>query len=195
MLVLIDNYDSFTWNVAGMLAEQGAEVEFVRNDAIDVAGVLALQPERIILSPGPGGPADAGICEALVHAAVERCIPLVGICLGMQVIGHAFGASIVRLDHVVHGSASPIDHDGSGVFAGVPAGFAAGRYHSLVVEEASLPAELVATAHTPDGVLMGVRHRTLPIEGVQFHPESILTPEGHRLLANCVRTHDREVVS
>jgi len=183
-VVLIDNYDSFTYNVADVLARLGAEVEVVRNDQVTVAQVLAGDYEAIVLSPGPGGPADAGICVELVTAAAERGIPLLGICLGMQCIGAAYGARIGRLGGVVHGSASPVVHGDDGLFAGLTQGFDAGRYHSLVVEEDSLPDMLVATAHTDDGILMGLRHRESRVTGVQFHPESILTPEGPKLLAN-----------
>ena len=183
-VLLIDNYDSFTYNVADVLARLGAEVDVVRNDATTVADVLAGAPDAIVLSPGPGGPADAGICLDLVSAAHEQGVPLLGICLGMQCIGAAYGGTIARLGGVVHGSASPVVHDGEGLFHDLPQRFDAGRYHSLVVDEASLPAELVATAHTDDGILMGLRHRAARVSGVQFHPESILTPEGPRLLAN-----------
>ena len=183
-VILIDNYDSFTYNVADVLAGLGAEVDVVRNDQITVGAVLGGGHDAIVLSPGPGGPVDAGICVELVSAAASADTPLLGICLGMQCIGAAYGGSIARLGGVVHGSSSPIRHTDEGLFAGLTQGFDAGRYHSLVVEEASLPAELVATAHTDDGVLMGLRHRDLRVAGVQFHPESILTPEGPRLLAN-----------
>ncbi|MCB0880489.1 MAG: aminodeoxychorismate/anthranilate synthase component II [Thermoleophilia bacterium] len=185
MHLLIDNYDSFTYNVADVLARQGAEVTVVRNDAATLDELLALEPDAIVLSPGPGGPASAGVCRALVHAAIERDIPLLGICLGMQCIGDALGARVVQLPGggVVHGRATELVHDGAGLYAGAPARFDAGRYHSLVVDEGSLPNELVATAHTVDGVLMGVRHATARVEGIQFHPESILTPQGPELLA------------
>lgn len=184
-VILIDNYDSFTHNVADVLARLGAEVDVVRNDAITVDAVLGGGYDAIVLSPGPGGPADAGICLELIPAAAERGIPLLGICLGMQCIGAAFGGTITRLGGVVHGASTPVVHDDTGLFAGLPQHFGAGRYHSLIVEEATLPAELVATAHTADDrVLMGLRHRSLNVSGVQFHPESILTPDGPQLLAN-----------
>ena len=183
-VLLVDKYDSFTSNVADLLARLGAEVDVIRNDAATVEELLARGHDAIVLSPGPGGPAEAGVSLELVHAAIERRIPLLGICLGMQCIGAALGADIERLGGVVHGAASPVVHDGAGCFRDLPQGFEAGRYHSLVVGEATLPAELVATAHTEDGVLMGVRHVERRIEGVQFHPESILTPDGDRLLAN-----------
>ncbi|MCW2925631.1 MAG: anthranilate synthase [Thermoleophilia bacterium] len=183
-VVLVDNYDSFTWNVADLLARLGATVDVVRNDATTVDELLAQRHDAIVLSPGPGGPDGAGISIELVHAAIDRDLPLLGVCLGMQCIGAALGGRIARLGGVVHGAASPVTHDGAGVYTGVEQGFDAGRYHSLVVDEATLPAQLVATAHTSDGVLMGVRHRTANIEGVQFHPESILTPRGDALLTN-----------
>jgi anthranilate synthase/aminodeoxychorismate synthase-like glutamine amidotransferase len=183
-VLLIDNYDSFTYNVADLLARLGAEVDVVRNDAATVDELLAGGHDAIVLSPGPGGPADAGVSLELVHAAIERRIPLLGICLGMQCIGAALGGEIARLGGVVHGASSPVVHDGLGVLRDMPQRFEAGRYHSLVVEEATLPNDLVATAHTEDGVLMGVRHVDRCIEGVQFHPESILTPDGDRLLAS-----------
>ncbi|MCW2959719.1 MAG: trpG [Thermoleophilia bacterium] len=186
MILLIDNYDSFTYNVADMLAARGADVQVVRNDEVTVDDVRALEPGLVLLSPGPGRPDDSGVCLDLIRAAGEGAFPLFGICLGMQAIGLAFGARIERLERVVHGQSSPIRHDGAGMFAELPQDFAGGRYHSLVVAEETLPEQLVATAHTDTGVLMGIRHRTLPIEGVQFHPESILTPDGHVLLANCV---------
>jgi len=179
-LLLLDNYDSFTYNVAGLFheLEVGVEVEVIRNDAASVAELLALGHDSIVISPGPGGPVDAGVSMELIATAGERRIPLLGVCLGMQSIAQVFGATVTRLAGVVHGSATPVAHDDAGVFAGMPQGFAAGRYHSLVVDAATLGNTLVATAHTDGGVLMGLRHATLPIEGVQFHPESILTPEG-----------------
>lgn len=183
-VILIDNYDSFTHNVADVLARLGAHVDVVRNDRTTVDAVVGGGYDAIVLSPGPGGPASAGICLDVIPAAAERDIPLLGICLGMQCIGAAYGGTIARLGGVVHGSATPVVHDDTGLFAGLPQRFDAGRYHSLVVEEATLPAVLVATAHTDDGVLMGLRHRDLNVAGVQFHPESILTPDGPQLLAN-----------
>ncbi len=183
-VLLVDNYDSFTYNVADVLARLGAEVHVERNDAASALELLALGCDAIVLSPGPGGPADAGACRDLVHGAIERDVPLLGICLGMQCIGDALGANVARMqDGVVHGRASAIVHDGSGVFEGAPDRFEAGRYHSLVVDERTLPDELIATSRTVDGVLMGIRHRTARVEGVQFHPESILTPHGPGLLA------------
>jgi anthranilate synthase component II len=183
-VLLVDNYDSFTYNVADLLARLGAEVEVVRNDAGTADGMLAGAHDAIVLSPGPGGPDEAGVSMELVQRAIDGGIPLLGICLGMQCIGAAHGARIDRLGGVVHGSASQVLHDGEGLFAGMPPGFDGGRYHSLVVAADSLPPQLLATAHTADGLLMGLRHVTVLVEGVQFHPESILTPSGDRLLAN-----------
>jgi anthranilate synthase component 2 len=187
-VLLVDNYDSFTYNVADVLARLGAEVEVVRNDAESVEQLLTRGCDAIVLSPGPGGPDSGGVSQDLVHAAIEHDVPLLGICLGMQCIGHALGARIVRLDGVVHGSASPVVHDGAGIFATVPQNMDGGRYHSLIVDEPSLPPELIATAHTVDGVLMGIRHANARITGIQFHPESILTPHGPDLLACFLET-------
>ncbi len=183
MLLLIDNYDSFVWNLYHYLGELGAEVEVVRNDALTVDQALALAPEGIVLSPGPCDPDRAGIGLALVRAAAGR-VPLLGVCLGHQTIAQAFGARIVRAPAVVHGKVDEIHHDGSGLFAGLESPLRATRYHSLVADPASLPPELVVNATTRDGVVMGLRHRQLAIHGVQFHPESIETEAGHRLLAN-----------
>lgn len=182
-VLLVDNYDSFTYNVADALARLGAEVEVVRNDAETVAQLLARGCDAIVLSPGPGGPDTAGVSRELVRAAIEHGVPLLGICLGMQCIGDALGAQVVQLDGVVHGSATPVIHDGAGIFATAPPRMAGGRYHSLVVDERSLPAELLVTARTGDGVLMGIQHAAAPVHGIQFHPESILTPHGPDLLA------------
>lgn len=191
MILMIDNYDSFTFNVVQYLGELGAEVLVRRNDEIDIAGVHALAPERIVLSPGPCTPNEAGISMALVEAFAGR-VPLLGICLGHQCIGQAFGGEIVRARQVMHGKTSPIHHRGEGVFQGLPSPYTATRYHSLVVAREALPACLEITAWTEadDGELdeiMGLRHRELPVEGVQFHPESILTEHGHALLDNFLR--------
>jgi anthranilate synthase component II len=188
MLLMIDNYDSFTFNLVQYLAELGEEVKVVRNDALDVAGIRALKPSRIMISPGPGTPDDAGVSLAVLRELGGE-IPVFGVCLGHQAIGQAFGGKVVRARQIMHGKTSPVRHLGTGVFAGLPDPFEATRYHSLVVEQASLPACLEITAWTEnaDGSIdeiMGLRHRTLPIEGVQFHPESILTRHGRDLLRN-----------
>ena len=182
MILVIDNYDSFTWNLVHYLQELGAAVEVVRNDAIGVGQALSMGAEAILLSPGPCTPNEAGISLDLIHAAAEAKLPLLGVCLGHQAIAQAFGGRVVRAAQVMHGKTSPIEHDGTGVFAGLPSPFEATRYHSLVVED--LPDSLVVNARTADGIVMGLRHATLPIHGVQFHPESIATEHGHTLLAN-----------
>ncbi len=194
MILVVDNYDSFTFNLVQALQAAGAEVRVVRNDALDRTGVetIADDPEAhlrgIVISPGPGDPDDAGVSVDTIRVAAERGIPLLGVCLGMQSMAAAYGASIVRAPTLVHGEASDVAHDGAGLLAGMPAGFPAARYHSLCVDPATLPDELYVTATSPeDGVVMGLRHRTLPIEGVQFHPESVLTPDGPHLLANFLR--------
>ncbi len=184
MLLLIDNYDSFTWNLVHYLGELGAEVRVVRNDALDVQAAMALGPAAIVLSPGPCDPAQAGICLPLTVAAAETGIPLLGVCLGHQTIGQAFGGRVVRCHEIVHGKTAPIHHSGKGVFAGLPSPFRATRYHSLIVERESLPEALEITAWLEDGTIMGLRHRDRPIEGVQFHPESIASEQGHALLRN-----------
>jgi len=188
MLLLIDNYDSFTYNLVHFLGELGAEVEVRRNDALDVQQAIALRPRGIVLSPGPCDPDQAGICLPLVAAAAEARVPLLGVCLGHQAIGQAFGGRIVRCHEIVHGKLGSIRHTGKGVFAGLPSPFSATRYHSLVVERASLPDVLEITAELEDGTIMGLRHRSLPIEGVQFHPESIASEHGHALLKNFLAT-------
>ncbi|HET7359315.1 MAG TPA: aminodeoxychorismate/anthranilate synthase component II [Rhodanobacteraceae bacterium] len=188
MLLMIDNYDSFTFNLVQYLGELGQAVQVARNDAIDVAGIRALAPQRIMISPGPGTPDDAGVSLAILRELAGE-IPVFGVCLGHQAIGQAFGGNVVRAREIMHGKTSPIRHRGQGVFAGLPDGFEATRYHSLVVDKATLPDCLEVTAWTEhaDGSLdeiMGLRHRTLAVEGVQFHPESILTRHGHDLLRN-----------
>ena len=182
MLLLIDNYDSFTWNLVHYLSELGAEVVVRRNDALDVQQAMAMRPEAIVLSPGPCDPDRAGICLPLIHAAAETATPLLGVCRGHQAIGQAFGGRVGRCDEIVHGKTGRILHDGSGVFAGLPSPFAATRYHSLIVERATLPDTLRITAWLEDGTIMGLAHRGRPIEGVQFHPESIASEHGHALL-------------
>ena len=184
MLLLIDNYDSFTYNLVHYLGELGADVLVRRNDALDVQAAMALRPEAIVLSPGPCDPAAAGICLPLTLAAAEAGIPLLGVCLGHQTIGQAFGGQVVRCHEIVHGKMGSVLHQGKGVFAGLPSPFLATRYHSLIVDRASLPDELEVTAELADGTIMGLRHREKPIEGVQFHPESIASEHGHQLLRN-----------
>ena len=187
MKLLLDNYDSFTWNLAQYFGQLGAEVTVLRNDAIDLAGVRALQPARIVISPGPCAPAQAGVSLQLIRS-FAGVVPILGVCLGHQAIGEAFGGEVVRARQVVHGKASAIRHDGRGIFAGMAQNFAAARYHSLAVARASLPDCLEVSAQTEDGEIMGLRHRSLAVEGVQFHPESVLTEAGHQLLANFLAT-------
>jgi anthranilate synthase component II len=183
MLLMIDNYDSFTFNLVQYFGELGEDVRTLRNDEIDVAGIAALKPARIVFSPGPCTPAEAGVCvDAIRHFAGR--VPMLGVCLGHQAIGAALGGRIVRAGVPMHGKTSTIEHDGRGIFRGVPQAFTVVRYHSLVIERATLPAELVVTATAGDGEIMGVRHRSLAIEGVQFHPESILSEHGHAMLRN-----------
>lgn len=184
MLLLIDNYDSFTYNLVHYLGELGADVHVYRNDALDVQQAMALRPEGIVLSPGPGTPDQAGICLALTTAAAETGTPLFGVCLGHQTIGQAFGGTVVQHTDIVHGKMGTIRHQGAGVFSGLPSPLQATRYHSLVVDRAALPDVLEITAELEDGTIMGLRHRALPIEGVQFHPESIRSEHGHAMLKN-----------
>ncbi len=188
MLLLIDNYDSFTWNLVHYLGELGADVRVIRNDALDVQAAMGLRPAGIVLSPGPCDPDQAGICLPLTAAAAEAGIPLLGVCLGHQTIGQAFGGRVIRCHEIVHGKMGTMHHAGQGVFAGLPSPFQATRYHSLVVERATLPDCLEVTAWLEDGTIMGLRHRALPIEGVQFHPESIASEHGHALLRNFLNT-------
>ena len=184
MLLLIDNYDSFTYNLVHYLGELGQEVVVRRNDALDVQAVLALRPDCIVLSPGPCDPAQAGICLPLTTAAAEARIPLLGVCLGHQTIGEAFGGKVIRCHEIVHGKMGTMHHDGKGMFRGLPSPFLATRYHSLVVDRTTLPDCLEVTAWLEDGTIMGLRHREKLIEGVQFHPESIASEHGHQLLKN-----------
>jgi anthranilate synthase component 2 len=184
MLLLIDNYDSFTYNLVHYLGDLGAEVDIRRNDAISVQDAIALNPAGIILSPGPCDPDQAGICLPLTKAAAGAGVPLLGVCLGHQTLGQAFGGKIVRADDIVHGKMGQMHHTGKGVFAGLPSPFAATRYHSLVVERATLPDCLEITAELEDGTIMGLQHRELPLHGVQFHPESIRSEHGHKMLQN-----------
>ena len=182
MILLIDNYDSFTWNLVHYMGEAGAEVTVRRNDQLTVDQALALNPDGIVISPGPCDPDQAGICLDLIAAAAERRIPLLGVCLGHQAIGQAFGGKIVRATRILHGKVDAISHDGSGVFAGLPSPMNATRYHSLTVQPESLPDCLRVTATSDDGTIMGLIHRDLPIEGVQFHPESIASENGHEMI-------------
>jgi anthranilate synthase component 2 len=183
MILVVDNYDSFTWNLVHYLAELGAETRVVRNDALTAAEAFALRPEAILLSPGPCSPNEAGICLDVITTAPED-MPIFGVCLGHQAMGQAFGGDVVRAKQLMHGKTSPIHHDGRSVFDGLPSPFTATRYHSLAVYRATLPNVLQVTAWTEDGEIMGLAHRTRPIHGVQFHPESIATEHGHALLAN-----------
>jgi anthranilate synthase component 2 len=187
MLLLIDNYDSFTYNLVHFLGELGAEILVKRNDALTVAQALDLRPDGIVLSPGPCDPDRAGICLATIAAAAERRIPLLGVCLGHQAIGQAFGGRVIRAPVPMHGKISMMSHSGESVLAGLPSPFPATRYHSLIVERETLPDVLKVTAESEDGLIMGLAHRDLPIHGVQFHPESIASEHGHELLANFVR--------
>ena len=182
-MLLIDNYDSFTYNLVQAFAALGADVAVFRNDAIDVAQARALEPTHLVISPGPGRPEDAGIPLTMIEA-FARSLPVLGVCLGHQCLVHHFGGSIVRAERLMHGKTSLVKHDGRTIFANLPESFEVGRYHSLCAEHASLPAQLALTAQTDRGEIMGVRHRELPLEGVQFHPESVLTPDGDQLLAN-----------
>jgi len=183
MLLMIDNYDSFTYNLVQYLGELGEDVKVVRNDEMTVDAIERLGPKRIVLSPGPCTPNEAGVCLELIRRLAGR-VPILGVCLGHQAIGQAFGGKIVHAKTLMHGKVSRIHHSGKGVFAGLPSPYDATRYHSLAIERGTCPVELEVTAWTDDGEIMGVLHRTLPVEGVQFHPESILTEHGHALLAN-----------
>ena len=188
MLLLIDNYDSFTYNLVQFLGDLGAETKVVRNDAISAGEALKLGAEAVILSPGPCTPDQAGICLKLIRLCAKRRVPLLGVCLGHQAIGQEFGGKVIRAPQPIHGKVSAITHDGTGVFAGVPSPFNATRYHSLIVEEETVPAELLVTARSrDDGYVMALRHRTDLVEGVQFHPESILTANGLELFRNFTR--------
>jgi anthranilate synthase component 2 len=186
MLLLIDNYDSFTYNLVHYLGSLGTEIEIRRNDAIDVQEAMAMKPSGILLSPGPCDPDQAGICLALTKAAAETRTPLMGVCLGHQTIGQAFGGKIQRCHEIVHGKMGTMHHTGKGLFTGLPTPYEATRYHSLIVERETLPEALEVTAELEDGTIMGLQHRDLPIHGVQFHPESIRSEHGHALLQNFV---------
>lgn len=192
MLLLIDNYDSFTYNLYQYLSELGAQVEVRRNDAVTLDEVEAMQPDHLVISPGPCTPREAGLSCAIIER-FGPSIPLLGVCLGHQAIGHVYGGRIIRAPEPMHGKTSVMHHKGQGIFQSLPASFEANRYHSLIVERATLPNELEITAETADGLIMGLRHLTYPVEGVQFHPESILTPVGKDLLRNFLEkgtTHD-----
>jgi anthranilate synthase component 2 len=188
MLLMIDNYDSFTFNLVQYFGELGEDVRVFRNDEIDVEGIGALKPDALVLSPGPCTPAEAGVCVAAIQAFAGQ-LPILGVCLGHQAIGAALGGKVVRAGRLMHGKADVVDHDGRGVYSGLPVRFSVVRYHSLALERATLPDELEVTSTASDGEIMGVRHRALaptrtPLEGVQFHPESILTEHGHAMLKN-----------
>jgi anthranilate synthase/aminodeoxychorismate synthase-like glutamine amidotransferase len=185
-LLLIDNYDSFTYNLVQAFLMQGAEVEVFRNDAISVAKALAMDHTHLVISPGPGTPRDAGVSMDMIRAFAGR-VPIFGVCLGHQSLVEVFGGKVVRAGRLMHGKVSPAHHDGKGLFTGMPQDFQAGRYHSLIAEAHSIPAVLEVTARTPEGEIMGVRHTSLPIEGVQFHPESVLTPDGPILMGNFLK--------
>jgi anthranilate synthase/aminodeoxychorismate synthase-like glutamine amidotransferase len=185
-MLLIDNYDSFTYNLVQAFAAMGASVMVYRNDAISVDESVALEPTHLVISPGPGRPEDAGVSLEMIGAYAGK-LPVLGVCLGHQSIVQQHGGEIVRADRLMHGKTSMVKHDGKSLFAGLSNPFEVGRYHSLCAEEESLPGELIVTAQTDRGEIMGVRHKTLPIEGVQFHPESVLTPEGDALMANFMR--------
>jgi anthranilate synthase component 2 len=183
MIVVIDNYDSFTYNLVQYLGELGADLKVFRNDEISLEEIAALQPSHLVISPGPCTPDEAGVSVPLVSRFAGK-VPILGVCLGHQAIGQAFGGKVVRAGQVMHGKTSRIRHDAAGVFDRIPDGFVATRYHSLVVERASLPASLSVSAESEDGEIMGLRHRSLPVEGVQFHPEALLTEHGHKMLQN-----------
>ncbi|WP_439532450.1 anthranilate synthase component II [Polymorphobacter sp.] len=184
MILVIDNYDSFTFNLVHYLEEMGAETHVVRNDALSVDDAMAMRPQALLLSPGPCTPNEAGICLDLIAAAAEARLPLLGVCLGHQALGQALGGRVIRAPAVMHGKTSAISHTSTGVFAGLPNPYLATRYHSLIVEAESLPGTLVVNATSPEGLIMGMHHATLPLHGVQFHPESIATEHGHALLGN-----------
>jgi len=187
MLLMIDNFDSFTYNLVQYFGELGAQVKVCRNNALSLADIESLRPSQIVISPGPCTPNEAGISLAAI-GRFAGAIPILGVCLGHQAIGQAFGGKVVKAQRVMHGKVSSVRHDGKGVFAGLPDAFTATRYHSLAVERASLPGCLEVSAQSDDGEIMGLRHRSLPVEGVQFHPEALLTEHGHAMLANFLRT-------
>ena len=186
MILVVDNYDSFTYNLVQYLGELGAELEVRRNDQMTLDEIERLDPERIVISPGPKTPSEAGICLDVIHAFSGR-IPILGVCLGHQAIGQAFGGKVIRAPEIMHGKTSSICHDGKTIFSGLPNPFLATRYHSLIVERESLPGCLAVSATSPDGLIMGFRHKEMKVEGVQFHPESVLTDSGKQLLANFLK--------
>ena len=185
MILIIDNYDSFTYNLVHLIAADSSQYKVIRNDDLSVAEIKALAPSKILLSPGPGRPEDAGVTEEVIRV-LGKTTPILGVCLGHQAIGDVFGANVVHAPSLMHGKTSLIEHDGKSIFAGVPQSFTATRYHSLVLAPDSIPEELIVTAWTSDSIIMGVRHKELPIEGMQFHPESILTVEGPKLIKNWI---------
>jgi para-aminobenzoate synthetase component II len=191
LILLIDNYDSFVWNLARYVGELGRKRLVMRNDAVDLAGIETLAPSHIILSPGPCGPAEAGISDAVIGRFGPRGVPILGVCLGHQCVGHAYGARVDRARRPMHGKTSLVSHDGRGVFAGLPEPLRVTRYHSLIVRDQALPDCLEVTARSEDGEIMGLRHREHPVEGVQFHPEAVLTEHGHALLRNFVERAGR----
>ncbi|MFC4075502.1 anthranilate synthase component II [Salinithrix halophila] len=188
MILVIDNYDSFTYNLVQYLGELGEEIQVYRNDQITVEGVEAIAPDVVLISPGPGNPDEAGVSLELVRRLAGR-IPILGVCLGHQTIAQAFGGRVIRAGRLMHGKTSPILHDGSTIFRGLPSPFQANRYHSLIVDRESIPPDFIISAATGEGEVMAIRHRELPLEGVQFHPESILTDHGKQMLANFIETY------
>lgn len=186
MILMIDNYDSFTFNIVQYLEQMGEKVETYRNDKITTEEIKRLQPKAVFLSPGPCSPREAGITVDVIREFYKD-VPIMGICLGHQSIGYAFGAEVVRAERIMHGKISPVNHDGKTIFAGLPNPFPAGRYHSLIVDRVTLPAFLEISAQTDEGEIMGLRHRDYPVEGIQFHPESVLTPQGKRIIRNFLK--------
>jgi len=193
VILVVDNYDSFTWNLVHYLREIGAEVRVARNDSLSAVEAVASGAQAILISPGPGVPDEAGISLDLVAACAAARLPLLGVCLGHQAIGQSFGGTVARARQLMHGKTSLVSHDGTGLFEGLPSPFTGTRYHSLIVEEADLPAKLIVNARSEDGTIMGFRHESLPIHGVQFHPESIATEHGHAMLANFMRAAGMKV--
>jgi len=191
MILMIDNYDSFTFNIVQYLGQMGEEVKVYRNDTINIDGIKALKPSAIFLSPGPCTPAKAGITVDVVREFYKD-VPMMGICLGHQSIGYAFGAKVVRAERIMHGKVSPVKHDGKTIFVGLPNPFPAGRYHSLIVERETLPSFLEISAETDEGEIMGLRHKDYTVEGIQFHPESVLTPQGKRIIRNFLKYTGRK---